>query len=155
MKRLLLCLAMAATVGCSVQPTPPSINNDLQALQEMELKSLSIPQLPSLPKGEIITVDGESMLAFDKDSLDELSDFRDAARQHNMALQESINATNNLILERNQVVRIAQEEQQKYNYMARKLAARDTEAREKERNLLIELWLHKLLLVVGIASYAL
>lgn len=148
---VLLCIFLG---GCAVSPTQPSLNHDLNSIERVEVDpNIKALPYPGAPPGITIRKDGETLLAFDKQGIDELRQLKHVAISNTETLDTALVTVEEFADQYNTMVAIAQAEQQNHNDTKIKAAEADTRARQEELDLSIEVYVWRFFVaLVAIAA---
>lgn len=146
--RMNVLLAAILLSGCASQPIeiePTDRYSQLDRINPIETHSI---ELPGVPRLEVRTVDNQVVAVLDKDGVDRLQEFRDAANQNNEALALLLSAHNDLIAQRNLMLENMRLEESRANFYAQQFAIAENMRRDQHDEFKAELWIHKVLIVI-------
>lgn len=142
---VLLCIVLG---GCTVSPTKPILNNDLDELKFVTVDPIKSLPIPVIPQGEVHEVEGTKFLSFDKQGIDELRQLKHVAITNTETLNVAIDTVVVFGEQYNEVVGIAKGEQESHNKTKVLAAQADTKARQEAMESEFELMFWRSLLTV-------
>jgi len=124
-------LMLAWLSGCaSIYEIEPHLVDYTSKIEEMPQSGITVTPLPDSPQARIVEVDGQRMAAFDTQGMNDLKRLREQAKINTEMLKEVVAANDDLIRERNDILDLAEEMEERSNKLAVKWA--DTEE-DKQR----------------------
>lgn len=149
--RILLLAILLSVAGCSRYNIEPPTTNYTEDLELVESSSAEIRSLPSVPEAELIDVDGKKMAAFDEQGLNDLLEFRYEARKNTSILNEVVLSNEARTAERNSLVSMSKELENRSNRLAEEWARAEENRRQADDARTIERWFYQTLLIAAIA----
>lgn len=146
--RMNVLLAAILLSGCAsqhIEIEPTDRYSQLDRINAIETHSI---ELPGVPRLEVRTLDNQVVAVLDKDGVDRLQEFRDAANQNNEALALLLSAHNDLIIQRNLMLENMRLEESRANFYAQQFVIAENMRRDQHDEFKTELWIHKVLIVI-------
>ena len=151
MKIFLSLLALVLLSGCARYNIEPPLVDYTGQMEMVEPSVIKIEEIPKSPEARSVSVDGEKLVAFDLEGMNDLKAMRDQARKNTEILREILLANNSLIQERNNLLGLAKEIERRANKLAVEWADTEEQRRKAEDLRSLERNIYQILTLIGLA----
>ena len=146
--KLFALLLSVFLVGCSSNLPKSEISDRYSKLETMDHLTAKAAVLPSVPQIRVTPIDGKEYAVLDAEGMNQLNQFRKAAKQNTEAVSLLIEAQNGLIDQRNLMLQNLRLEESRSNFFAEKYTESENLRREQYDQFQMELLIHKVTLLL-------